>query len=75
MKGWFEKLAREEPALNREPAPGIRIHVDYSKLEESNKTFSGANNFESEKNFGSKKVLGLKEFKVRKILGPKIIRV
>ena len=28
MKGWFEKLAREEPALYGEPAPGVRIHID-----------------------------------------------
>ena len=27
MKGWFENLAREEPALYGEPAPGICIHI------------------------------------------------
>ena len=27
MKGWFEKLALEEPALYGEPAPGVRIHI------------------------------------------------
>ena len=26
-KSWFEKLAREVPALYGEPAPGIRIHI------------------------------------------------
>ena len=26
-KGWFEKLAREEPALYGEAAPGVRIQM------------------------------------------------
>ena len=33
LKGWFEKLAREEPALYGEPAPGILIHmITFKKL-------------------------------------------
>ena len=31
-KGWFEKLAREEPALYREPAPGVRIHMNWFQI-------------------------------------------
>ena len=27
MKDWFEKLAQEEPALYREPAPDVHIQM------------------------------------------------
>ena len=32
LKGWFEKLAREEPALYRELAPGVRIHMNWFQI-------------------------------------------
>ena len=32
MKGWFEKLAREEPTIYKEPAPGIHIQLSLGQM-------------------------------------------